>query len=658
MRIHRLRFTRVLALTAGLALVVAGCSDDGESPAAEEQDEPVAAEGEAPMLAERVAAGDLPPLEERLPAEPMIVEPVERIGTYGGTWRTAMLGPADSPWFTRTVGYEQLMRWDPSFSEPLPNVALNFDVNQDATEYTFFLREDMKWSDGEPFTAHDVMFWYEAVATNEVLSPAPPGFLVTGGETAVAEVIDDHTIRFTFPGGPNGLFPAQLATGGPGTGQPGMTRMPRHYLEQFHEDFNPDVEALVADEGLDDWAQLFELKAGLTQSNVAVGLPTVNPWVMQTELGAGPTVTFERNPFYWKTDPDGNQLPYIDQVTFQIVEDTEVMLLNALSGELDMHQRHIGDNPANRPVVAENQESGDYRMFEYTSAGNSQLLIALNLTHKDETLREVFQNKDFRAALSHAINREEIIDAVYSRQGEPYQPAPLPGSPYYNEQLATQFVEYDVDRANELLDQAGFSERDADGFRLGPDGQRISFDVGVVSETQTWVDAMELIQGYWQEIGIDGRMDPMSRELMTERQDNNDHDGLVWWGPADGFSVIFEPYWYFPSSSGGVAAAFAKEWAWWYEGDPRGQEPPEGPRRQMELFDQLISTADFAEQQELMRQILDIAAEEFYVFGTAPLPNGFGIVKNNVHNVPEQVLNATPASAPANTNPEQYFIEE
>src|SRR5690606_20914906 len=124
-------------------------------------------------------------------------------------------------------------------------------------------REGMKWSDGEPFTADDIMFWYEAVATNEEISPAPPTFLRSGGETAVVEAIDDYTIRFTFPGGPHGMFLANMASASLDLAQPSMTKLPRHYLEQFHADYNPDVDDLVAEEGVDDWVQLFQLKAGI-----------------------------------------------------------------------------------------------------------------------------------------------------------------------------------------------------------------------------------------------------------------------------------------------------------------------------------------------------------------------------------------------------------
>jgi peptide/nickel transport system substrate-binding protein len=654
--------TKRLTITAVVVMLLAACtstpSTDVSSTSVDTtevtaDDTTEGSVNEAPMLSELVESGDLPPLDERLPVDPMVVEPIEEVGIYGGEWRTAILGPGDHPWFGRTVGYEPLLRWNRDFTEPIANIVSGYEVNDDATEYTFTLREGLKWSDGEALTADDIVFWYEAFATNEALSPAPPGFLVTGGEVAEVEQFDDLTIRFSFPGGPNGLLLANLASGGPGAG---VATMPRHYLEQFHEDYNADVADIVAEEGLDDWVQLFQEKAGILSSNVATDLPTIHPWTMQNPLGEGGTVTFERNPYYWKVDTEGNQLPYIDRVVFDVVGETDVLLLRALNGDLDMHTRHLENDLTNRPQLAESRDSGGYEFFETTSAGNNQLTINLNFTHKDEALREVFQNKDFRAGLSHAINRQEIIDAVYAGQGEPMQPAPLPGSEFFNEQLATQFTEYDPAQAEALFEQAGYGEQDSEGFRLGPDGERISFDIQVVAETQSWVDAVQLVVGYWNEVGVDVRMDAVDRSLFEERQSNNDHDALVWWGPPDGYGVIFEPYFYFPSSSGGVAAAFAKEWAWWYEGDPRGQEPPEAAQTQMGLFDQLIATADVAEQQDLMREILDIAAEEFYVMGTAPLPNGVGIVGNDFHNVPESVSQAGPASSPALSNPEQYFI--
>ena len=434
--------------------------------------------------------------------------------------------------------------------------------------------------------------------------------------------------------------------------------MPRHYLQRFHADFNPDVDALVAKEGAADWLELFAAKAGSDTSNMDPDLPTLNPWTMRTELREGGRVVFDRNPYYWKTDNAGNQLPYIDRVVFDVMTGTDVMLLKALNGEIDMHARGFTEDLNNKPVLAGSREKGDYDFFTMTSLGANQLLIALNLTHKDTALRKVFRSKDFRIGLSHAINRQEIINAVYLRQGKPSQPAPLPGSDYFDEQLAYQFTEYDPELAGQHLDRAGFGSRDRQGFRLGPDRRRISFAVNVVTEPKSWADALELIRGYWAKVGVQMRVDAMDRTVFTERADNNDHDAMVWWGPpADGPSVVLDPSFYFPFSGDGINGAYAKTWAWWGDGDPRGEEPPAATRRQMELYGELRRTADPGEQTRLMREVLRISAEEFYVMGVAPLPDGYGIVRNDFHNVPDAVPNATAAATPALSNPAQYFIE-
>jgi ABC-type transport system substrate-binding protein len=602
---------------------------------------------EAPQLAEMVKNGELPPVEERLPEQPMVVEPVERIGVYGGTWNTALLGVADTSWLGRTIGYEGLVRWDPGFEEVLPNVAESFEASDDGTEYTFRLRRGMKWSDGEPFTADDIIFAYEDFTLNEELNPVVLSWLVRGDEPGKLEKVDDHTVRFTFSA-PNGLFLERVAASHP------FTAYPRHYLEQFHKEYNPDVEQLVEDEDAADWVELFFRKSDIWQNGE---LPRLHGWVLTTALGEGSRVVAERNPYYWKTDPDGSQLPYIDRVVFDLVEDQEVILLKVLNGEIDMHSRHI-NTLFNKPVLARNRQRGDYHFFDTVLDLMNEMLIHLNLTHKDKALREVFQNKDFRIGLSYAIDRQEIIDVLFQEQGEPWQSSPRPESEFYHERLARQYTEYDVQRANQHLDRAGYVERDGEGFRLGPDGRKISFVVEATPPPTgaPFADMMEMVEGYWREVGVDVQVKPVDRSLLWERMEANAYDATLWPGDT-GLDVILAPYYYFPYH---WASKFAPAWGHWYlSGGEEGQEPPEAARRQMELYDQLTATPDESEQGELMRQILDIAAEEFWVIGTNQRPKGYGIVKNDFHNVPQQmptVGNSFPDPAP--TNPEQYFITE
>ena len=428
---------------------------------------------EAPALQALVAAGALPPVDERLPEEPLVLEPVERAGNYGGTWHTALVGGQDTAWLRRTIAYDYLTRWDPEFTKIIPNVAKSIDINDDASEYTFNLRKGMKWSDGEPFTADDILFWWEDVATNEEISPGgPPAWMKVGDEQAVVEKIDDETIVFKFPV-PNGLLLQHMAT--PGGWEP--TRYPKHYLQQFHTKYNPDgVEALVKAAGATDWVNLFQLKgAGVPGTPVPAifqnaDMPTLYPWKMTTAYGSGTQVVVERNPYYWKVDTEGNQLPYIDKVIFDILEDREVLLLKVLNGEVDMMSRHFNTND-NKAVIADSREDGEYEFFETISAGNTTG-FHFNLTHKDERMREIFQDKNFRIAMSHCINRQEIIDVLYIGQGEPMQSAIARELPdLFDEEMYNAYTEYDVELAHEYLAEAGFTEQDSDGFFLGPDGE-------------------------------------------------------------------------------------------------------------------------------------------------------------------------------------------
>jgi len=609
---------------------------------------------EAPALAEQVQAGELPPVAERLPQSPMVVEPVEQIGSYGGAWRMGMAEGPDEGLLTRTLGYENLVRWDPAWEEVIPNVAESFEVSEDSTTYTFTLREGMKWSDGQPFTSADIVFWYEDVFLNEELSPEGTRSFLGGTLESVAAQ-GDTTVRFTFAE-PNGLFLQQLAT--PNGALP--TLYPRHYAERFHAAYNEDgLEQLVQEAGLASWSELFMAKLGEAGRYENPEIPVLFPWALTAPIGASTAqVVAERNPYYFKVDPEGNQLPYLDRLVFRFFGDRETMLLATLNGEIDFQERRIA-YLSNKPVLFDNMERGDYGFIDTVSAQMNPMVLTLNLNHKDPVKREIFQNKDFRIGLSHAINRQELIDLIFVGQGQPHQAAPRPESEFYHEQLATQYTEYDPELANEHLDRAGFTERDAEGFRLGPDGQRISFAV----ETQTSgdiIDALELIKGYWREVGVDLQIRAIDRDLLEERRSANEYDALSAAGDGGLRDALLDPRWYFPFSD---ASTFALAWQAWYntrgaEGRIEGvqpEEPPAATKRQMELYDQLRATSDPAEQQRLFMEILDIAAEEFYVMGVTLPAATYAVVKNDFQNVPATMPYAWLYPMPAPTNPEQYF---
>ncbi|MCL4833516.1 MAG: ABC transporter substrate-binding protein [Caldilineaceae bacterium] len=640
----------LLALLITFALGMAACQPapvetPAEAPVAQaEATAAPAAEAihEAPQLHEKVLAGQLPPLAERLPLAPLVIEPVERIGVYGGTWRSGLLGQADSAWIGRTMGYDPFLRWAPDLTKTIPNVAKDWEVSADGTEFTFYLREGMKWSDGQPFTADDVLYWYEAVILNDQLTPVKPQWMRPGGTLGVVEKVDDYTVRFKF-GAPHGLFLKQLGSQYPFE--------PAHYMQQWHIDYNKEgVEKAVAELQMQDWVALYGNKR---QHYNNVDYPTLNAWVATVPANSATQLVAERNPYYWKVDTEGNQLPYIDQLVYPIAESVDVLVLKALAGEIDMMDRHIA-TPANKAVFFDNMEDGDYHFFNVEFAWETPVSIGFNLSHKDPVLKEIFNQKDFRAALSMGINRQDIIDVIYVGDGEPRQPAPLAESPYYNEKLAYQYTEYDPAAANQMLDDLGLT-RGGDGIRQRPDGTPLSFTIEVIAAFEPWADIMELVSSYWSELGIASNVKVIERSLFYERKAAYEHDVIVWTG-ADGIALVMDPRSYMAFSN---ESLFGVAWAdWWASGGAKGEEPSEPARRQQALYDELQVTVDPARQDAIMTEILDIATEQFWVMGITKYYKGYGIIKNNFYNVPESVWQWHVSSAPAQTRPEQYFIQD
>ncbi len=609
---------------------------------------------QAPMLDELVKAGTLPPVAERLPASPRVITPVEKVGKYGGTWRSGMVGGSDRNWLFRIAGYEPLVAWDREWSgKVVPNLAEEISNSADAKEYTIKLRKGLKWSDGKPFTSDDIGFFINDVAGNKELLPNGIDWMMSGGEPGKFEKVDDTTFKITFKE-PYGVFPQKLAS----VYGVQMTMMAKHYCSQFEPAYNKDgLDALMKEAGVGTWTELFIKKCAVdTEANERwqnPDRPTMEPWVIKDPyIGGATLVTLKRNPYYFKVDPEGNQLPYIDDLSVSVNADKQTLVLKVVNGEIDYQDRHVNAN-ANRAVFTDAAEKAQIHLVDGPNADMNTTIISFNLTHKDAVKREIFNNKDFRIGLSYAVDRQAIIDAAFVGQGEPWQAGPRKESPYYNERLAKQYTEYDVAKANEHLDKA-YPKKDSEGFRLGPDGKRISFNIMVIPALGDFLDSTQLTAQYWQAVGVDAKVQTVDRTLFYDRKDNNDQDASVFLGSGGMGDALFEPTFYFPFWN---ESLFAVPWGNWYaSGGKSGEEPTAAAKKQMELYREVLKTADVGKQNELMQQLLNIAADEFYAIGISTPGPLFSAVKNNLHNVYARPFAWTYPS-PVASNTEQYFFD-
>ncbi|MBT9369812.1 ABC transporter substrate-binding protein [Rhizobium sp. CSW-27] len=610
-----------------------------------------AAGKEAPQLAALVKDGKLPPLAERLPPNPMVVKPFEKVGAYGGSLRRGLRGSSDHNGILRMVGNQGLVRWNMEFTEVLPNLAERWEVNDNATVFTFHLLKGVKWSDGHPFTADDVVFAIEDCVKNKELYSATPAQLSVAGKAVVVEKVDDHTVTFTFAA-PNALYLENLAT--PLGQHP--TLFAKHYCSRFLPKYNAGLDAEVKAAGVSSWTELFRAKCGDIEipsrwSNP--DKPVLDPWVVKEPYSGGATrVVMERNPYFWQVDTEGNQLPYIDELNFGISQDVESLMLNVISGKIDIQERHISVL-ANKPTLSQNMQKGDYRLLSLVPSAAQQCQIYLNITHKDPAMRKMFADKSFREALSLGINRQEIIDIVYFGQSEPYQAGPRPSHPWYHEKLARQFTTFDPDKANALLDKAGYDKKGANGMRQRPDGQPVFFAIDVIPTLYPdLVDTLELVKSHWAGIGIDVKVNTIERALYYTRGDDNAHDAAVWPGPG-GLDPMLDPRDFFAFHPQGTR--YAIPWTLWYTSNgTKGEEPPESQKKRFKLFDEARSTADLDKRGAIMKQLFDITAEEFETIGVCLAVGGFGIIRNNLRNVPEKQPDSWSWPNPGPALPQQF----
>lgn len=608
---------------------------------------------QAPVLNAAVAAKQLPPVSQRVSDKPLIIKPFNRIGTYGGTLRTAMRSNSDHNSILRMIGNQGLTRWSPDFNSVEPNVAERWTMGNNASEYIFKLRSGMKWSDGSPFTADDILFsMNDLVGNKEFLSVPPAAYLIKDKYVETTK-IDDYTVKFRFAA-PYLGFPEALAL--PINQHPVLYQ--KKYCSQFHPKYNPNVAALMTAAHVQNWPTLMRLKCGDIEVPTRWGnpeRPTLDPWIIKDPYtGSTTRVVLTRNPYFWQVDTAGNQLPYIDTVQFAEISEVETILLSAINGQLDFQHRHIYAIQ-NRPVLSENAQKGNYKVMGLSNMAANSVAMYLNFSTKNAKLRELIRNKDFRIALSDATDRAEINDIVFLGQGEPWQVGPLKQSRWYNEQLAKQYTKYDPKDANVLLDKLGLTKRDAAGFRLYPDGSgRVKLNAIVSIGLQQQLDSLELVSRQWAKVGIEMVVLSSERTLFYDRANNNDYDisaDMV----GGGLDITMNPR--------AVVAVHPQEsrqslpWVKWYlSGGKQGEEPTASMKKRMALYDAWQGAATQAAADSAFKQMLQLAADEMEVLGLVRPPKDPAIHSNRLQNVYEDMPAGWSYATPGPSLPQQWFF--
>ncbi|MBV8410326.1 MAG: ABC transporter substrate-binding protein [Alphaproteobacteria bacterium] len=608
---------------------------------------------EAPALAEQVKAGKLPPVEARLPENPLVVPVVDRVGDYGGVWRRAFLGPADANNYVRVV-YDALFRFSPDGAKIEPKLAESAEPSADYKTWTIKLRKGSKWSDGQPFTADDILFWYKDVLLNKELTPTLPGWIRSpDGTPAKVEKVDDNTVRFAYSA-PATLFLTAVAN------QDGADRtyamfLPAHYLKKFHPAYadKAEVEKMAQAAGFKTWTELFANKNAPPENPER---PTMAAWA-PTSRASDPVFTLKRNPYYVGVDKDGNQLPYIDEVRFTYFADAQALNLQAIAGNFDEQERHI--NMTNYPVLKEQEKTAKkYRVITWPTFGGADAVIAINQTYTaDPEMGKVMANKDFRVALSLAINREQIKESVFLGLGEARQGVPAPWHPYYpGDEWAKKYTEFRRDETNRILDAIGLDKKDGNGIRLLPNGKPVTIEISVVPAFGAWPDVALLVSKDWEAAGVKTIVQIRERALHFKMNENNELMAEIWNEDTSAFPYTGNAK---VDPRNAPILTMGPLWRRWYaSGGKEGMEPPPAMKRIVEIVD-LARTVPPEEQVKLSQELYRIWADNVFEIGTiglTPMVQGVVVAANKFSNVPKTLGNDWPLRSPGNARTEQFFV--
>jgi peptide/nickel transport system substrate-binding protein len=581
---------------------------------------------ESPMLAERVARGELPPVDERLPEEPRVCPVIEEIGQYGGAITVASLssglfgGDAGSG---RAMDCPNWLRISRDITGAVPHILRDWEVSPDYTEVTCHMRKGMKWSDGALLTSADIQFWHEDILANTEVTPVANEWFRWGGELMQLTVIDDYTYKLTFAQPhPSFVIVCMAHLYGFWGNQ---TFVPAHYLRQFHIKYNDKAGDLAKQAGFDFWYQLLGREINRGQSIERPRLETYVP------LRDTPSMTFwERNPYYHAVDPEGNQLPYIDSMNVDRCADLSIMDAKVVGGTYDFAAQEL--RILFYATYAEAAAASDARMLLWPSGKGGEVVYNVNMNWEDDEWREVFTDDRFRQALSLAIDRRDINNVIYFGNAAETQMTVIPVSRHYRPEFAEAYAEHDLDRANELLDEMGLEWNAARTHRLWPQSRQPIIIAWDLCETETPKGPItELVTEYWKRIGIEIQWKSITRSLLNQKVLANEEPMSLWHGDETADTLFLRRSYSFVPYEGDECTWGILWGRWWNTRGEAGEEPPEYIKQLFEWQEEYNITDD----DEPARKVLASQAEHVWTIGTVGMAPHPLFVRNYLRNVTE-----------------------
>lgn len=465
----------------------------------------------------------------------------------------------------------------PATGKTVPAVAKDWEISEDKKTYTFHIRKGVKFNDGKSLTAEDVVFTFKKIIFNEKVSADARSILKVEGKLPSIKKIDENTVQFTTP-----------TVFGPFVRQIGYTPIyPKHAFEDFDgKKFNSA------------WGK--QVAANHPEKIIGAG-----PFKLK-KFAPAQQLVLVRNPYYYKQDPEGTQLPYIDKLIFLKVKNTDVQMLKFKNHELDVLAARAQDIP----YLLRNEEKENWNVKinqePSTGAPAGTDFLAFNWDTSKEALAKVFREKKFRRAMSHAVNRQDIIDNIYNglaiRQVSPISQL----SPYFYPEAEKKYPdEFNLEKARSMLDELGLNDTDGDGIRELPNGEDLAFELITNKGATRRVDIGSIVVSDFKKIGVEASLNPISFNPMVQKLLGGKYEAVI-------VGLVGDPI--EPNSAKNVWPSKGSLHMWHLNAS---KNPAEWEKRVTELFNEGLKHIGYENRKKYYNEFQTIAAEQVPLIYTA-----------------------------------------